>query len=187
MLQQGPDQDAAWGEFAARYQDTIYRFCLRRQLQPADAQDATQDVLLRLYKGLSRYDRSKGRFRDWLGRVALNAVRDFARAREGAPRGAGGDGARRLLDGVEARQELLQRLGERFDLELLEQARAEVQGGVEGRVWDAYRLLEEEGLSGAEVAGRLGLALGTVYAHRCKVKDKLRAAVRRLENEGAGA
>ncbi len=181
----GPNQGPAWQEFVERYWVIVYRFGCRRSLQPDDAQDVAQDVLLRLFRGLRGYDRARGRFRDWLGMVALNAVRDFVAERQRAGQAAGEDVVR-LLENVEAREELMQRLGEQFDLELLEQAREEVKIGVEESTWEAYRLLAEEGLPGAVVAQRLGLAVATVYAHRCRVQEKVRAAVRRLENEGVG-
>ena len=43
-----PSDQAAWDQFVERYSPRIYGWCRRWNLQEADAQDVTQDVLLRL-------------------------------------------------------------------------------------------------------------------------------------------
>ena len=42
------DESDAWREFVDRYGPKIYRWCLHWNLQPADAEDITQIVLLKL-------------------------------------------------------------------------------------------------------------------------------------------
>lgn len=71
-----PADAAAWREFEARYRDLIRRYCRRRELQTADAEDVSQLVLLALARALQRFtfDPARGRFRDYLGRVVNNAI-----------------------------------------------------------------------------------------------------------------
>src|SRR5262249_45725343 len=72
---------AAWQEFDARYKDLILGYCFARGLQHADAQDVRQTVMLNLMNSLCKfeYDPTRGRFRDYLGRIVRNAVyRHFA-------------------------------------------------------------------------------------------------------------
>ncbi|MFN5945118.1 MAG: RNA polymerase sigma factor [Phycisphaerae bacterium] len=61
---------AAWAEFESRYRDLVYRFCLSRGLQHADAEDCAQAVLVNLFRAMPnfKYDREKGRFRDYVYR-----------------------------------------------------------------------------------------------------------------------
>jgi len=40
----------AWSEFVQIYSPVIYRMARRRGMQDADAQDLSQDVLLRIYQ-----------------------------------------------------------------------------------------------------------------------------------------
>ena len=70
------DDHAAWHEFDARYRELILRYCRRRDLQPADAEDVRQMVMLNLARHLRqfRYRPERGRFRGYLGRTVQNAI-----------------------------------------------------------------------------------------------------------------
>ena len=76
---------AAWAEFEARYRELLVRFCRRRGLQEADAEDVVQHV----FAGLSRsmagfaYDPSRGRFRDYLCRCVVHAISKWSGRRNG--------------------------------------------------------------------------------------------------------
>jgi RNA polymerase sigma-70 factor (ECF subfamily) len=77
-----PQDEAAWRTFESRYRDLIRRFCRRRGLQTADAEDVSQLVLLAMTRTLPgfQYMPERGRFRDYLGRVAENAVRQHLKS-----------------------------------------------------------------------------------------------------------
>ena len=123
LAQIGRDRQdpVAWRRFVDRYGKRIYEWCLNRQLQPVDAEDVTQEVLLKLAVRLGEfeYDQSQS-FRGWLRRITENAVMDFFRQRKA--RGAGQHAADALerLAHEEAREDLVIRLREMFDLELLD-------------------------------------------------------------------
>lgn len=71
-----PDDDVAWREFDRRYRDLILRTCRRCGLQLADAEDVRQVVMMNLARAFPafRYDRERGRFRGYLGRIVKNAI-----------------------------------------------------------------------------------------------------------------
>lgn len=56
---------------AERYKDTIFRIALNYCKNPADADDITQNVLIRCYKSTKAFD-SEEHLRNWLIRVAIN-------------------------------------------------------------------------------------------------------------------
>lgn len=73
---------AAWSEFESTYRELITRYARARGLQPADADDVCQSVLLKLFRTIRsfEYDTAKGRFRSYLHRMVKNEIVDqFAR------------------------------------------------------------------------------------------------------------
>jgi RNA polymerase sigma factor (sigma-70 family) len=61
----------ALGELIRRIQDTIYRLALRTLFLPADAEDATQEILVKIITHLSDF-RGESRFSTWCFRIAAN-------------------------------------------------------------------------------------------------------------------
>lgn len=59
-----------------RYQDTVYRVALHCLGRPQDAEDAMQDVFLRLYIRKESFE-SEEHLRRWLIRITINVCRDM--------------------------------------------------------------------------------------------------------------
>src|SRR5437899_3265349 len=80
-------REEAWAVFQARYRDVLLAWCRRHQMSPEDAEDLTQEVLLKLFEALSRgaYDPAKGRLRCWLKTVVDRAAHDCWRRRRRRP------------------------------------------------------------------------------------------------------
>ena len=181
QLRQDPSNQAGWDEFVERYGRHIYRWCRQWNLQDADAEDVTQDILMKLTQKLRAftYDPSRS-FRGWLKTVAHHAWRDFADSRH-AGRGAGDGKFQELMLTVEAREDLAERLEQAFDLELLEAAKARVRLRVAPHTWEAFRLMAFEDLSVDEVAARAHLQVAMVYVAKSKVQKMLKEEIAKLE------
>ncbi len=178
----------AWREFVERYGKRIYQWCLSRRLQAADAEDVTQDVLAKLARHLGSFDYDKNQtFRGWLRRMTENAVTDFFRKtrRHGAGRQV--DDALTALDQAEAREDLVNRLNEAFDLELLDMAKARVCARVDRRRWLAWEWTAIDQRSSEEVAAELNMTLPTVYSNRYQIQKKIADEIRRLEADSQAA
>jgi RNA polymerase sigma-70 factor (ECF subfamily) len=177
-LRRQPLDQAAWGEFVERYGRKIYQWCRRWDLQLADAEDVTQEVLLKLAQKLRtfRYDPS-GSFRAWLKTLTRHAWSDFVES--GTRNGHG----RRMksLDVLGAGEDLVAELDEEFDRELLDEAMARVQLRVEPHTWEAFRLTALENLSGAETARQLGIKVATVFVAAGRVRKRLQEELRQLQ------
>jgi len=177
------DRDpTAWRAFVDRYGPRIYEWCLNRRLRPADAEDVTQEVLVKLARrmGAFEYDESLT-FRGWLRRITENAVIDFLRERRAKGGGQQVADGLELLEEAEAREDLATRLGDAFDLELLDAAKDRVRGRVEHRRWMAWELTAVEQRPGEDVAAELDMKLPTVYSSRYQVQKLIADEVRRLE------
>jgi RNA polymerase sigma-70 factor (ECF subfamily) len=181
-LREQPANRTAWQDFVARYRPRIYAHCLAFPLQPADAEDVTQAVLLRLVEKLPafRYDPTQ-RFRAWLRTVTRHILSDYLAERQRQP-GSGDSAIVRLLDNLGAREGLAQQVEAEFDRELLDEALRRVRARVPAQQWEAFRLTALEGFSGAEAGAQLGMLTATVYTAKSKVQRLVREEVRRLED-----
>jgi RNA polymerase sigma factor (sigma-70 family) len=66
---------AALEELVGRVQDRVYRLALRMVTRPVEAEDATQEILIRVMTRLSTY-RGEAAFTTWVHRVAVNHLLD---------------------------------------------------------------------------------------------------------------
>ena len=181
QLRRNPSDQASWDEFVERYGRHIYRWCRQWNLQDADAEDVTQDILVKLTQKLRAfaYDPSRS-FRGWLKTVAHHACKDFNDSRHA--RRAGGDGrVQELMQTLEARDDLIQKLQEAFDHEVLEAAKVRVRLRVAPHTWEAFRLVALEGLPVAEVAAAVRMQVAMVYVAKSKVQKMIQEEIRKLE------
>lgn len=65
---------ASLNDLLRRHQDFIYNVALKMLNNVADAEDATQEILIKIVTQLSRYDKTKAQFRTWLYRITFNHV-----------------------------------------------------------------------------------------------------------------
>ena len=172
----------AWAEFVHRYGRQIYCWCGRWKLQQADAEDLTQNVLLRLHARLRtfRYDPGQS-FRAYLKALTHYAWCDLLQGNRRPGAGSGDTAVLDRLQSVEARDDLMRRLDEEFDQELLAEAAERVRRRVEPHTWEAFRLTALEGLSGAAAAEQLGMKVVTVFKAKSKVQKMLQEEVARPE------
>jgi RNA polymerase sigma factor (sigma-70 family) len=177
-----PADQAAWGEFAERYGRKIYGWCRHWQLQEADAEDVTQQVLLKLAHKMRTfsYDPSRS-FRAWLKTVTHHAWRDYVEGQRRPGAGSGDTSVLEQLHTVQARDNLVAELDEEFTRELLDEAMARVRLRVQPHTWQAFEMLSVEGRSGAEAAERLGMKVATVFVAKSKVQKMIQEEVRKLE------
>lgn len=181
-LRGDPSDQRAWAEFVDHYGGKVLHWCRAWGLQDADAADVTQAVLLQLAVSMRTFAYEPGKsFRAWLKTVARHALSAFLARRARPGRGSGDTQVHEQLGSVAARDDLLGRLEEGFDLELLNEAARRVRLRVEPRTWEAFELTAREGLSGAEAAARLGMQASQVYVAKRRVRQMLQEEVARLE------
>lgn len=177
-LRDPADRDA-WGTFALNYGKRIYTWCRRWNLQEADTEDVTQGLLVNIPTKMRsfQYDPKVGSFRAWLKTVVRHALADFVRARQKL-----GKTSHAALESVEAEQDLIKELDERFERELLEEAMARVELRVSKPTWEAFRLTAIEQQSGKQAADSLKIPVAHVYVYKQRVQEMLKEEIRQLES-----
>jgi RNA polymerase sigma-70 factor (ECF subfamily) len=181
-LRHDPSDTSAWHEFVRRYGARIIQWSRRWGLQEADARDVAQNVLLEIAKKISRFQyKAGGSFRGWLRKLTRAAWCDFLDRRKAWHRGHGGEKTLRTLETAAARDDLVARLEDQFDHELVRVAMHNVKNRVQPQTWEAFRLLAIEELSGEQSARRLKMKLGSTFAAKSKVQRMIREEIKRLE------
>ncbi|MDX1659677.1 MAG: sigma-70 family RNA polymerase sigma factor [Nitriliruptorales bacterium] len=79
QAEEGPDPVPTWDEVASRYGRKIYTTAYRLTGDPDEAQDLAQDVFVRVYRNLDKYE--PGTFDGWLYRITKNMFLDRVRRR----------------------------------------------------------------------------------------------------------
>lgn len=180
-LQQLPRDQMAWAEFVGRYGRRIEGWCARWGLQEADAKDVAQTVLLKFLKAARTFHYNpEKRFRSWLKTVTHHAWQDWVRSRRQVASGGErcGDDP---LESLAARDDLAAWIEGAYEQELLDEALVRVRPRVQPQTWDAFRLTTYEGLSGAEAAARLSMAITSVYKAKSNIQKMIEAEIRKLE------
>lgn len=78
-----PGDDKSWREFVGIYDPLVYRYARLRGLTHEDARELVQEcmtVLVRTMPGFE-YSREKGKFKNWLRRLADNKICDMFKRR----------------------------------------------------------------------------------------------------------
>jgi RNA polymerase sigma-70 factor (ECF subfamily) len=181
-LRVAPADPATWSEFVRHYGPKIFAWCRRWGAQETDAEEITQMVLLKLTQKMGDFVYDPGRsFRAWLKTITHHAWHDFPKAMQRRGQGSGDSMFVRLLDSVEARDDLVQYLEAEWTREVLEEAQVRVRLRVAPATWDAFRLTVLEGRSGAEAGHELGMPASQVFVYKFRVQKLLEEEMKRLD------
>ena len=157
-----------------QYGRLIYSMALRIVGDAGAAEEVTQDVLLRCWKGIDRFQPSRGSFTSWLLTMAHHRGVDELRSR------------RSKQQQREVSDEHLAWIAS-SDPELDDaMLRDEVRGALDALPppqREVIMLIFWGGLTRQEVAGQLGIPLGTVHTRLRLGMEKLRVIVGRLFDE----
>lgn len=83
----GHYDDRPFQELMNRYQALIWRVCYSSLHNPQDAEDLTQEVFLKVYRSLARFE-GRSSFKTWIYRIAINTCRNEIRHRSRRPQEA---------------------------------------------------------------------------------------------------
>ncbi|HEX9574425.1 MAG TPA: sigma-70 family RNA polymerase sigma factor [Myxococcales bacterium] len=149
---QGGDQAAFRALYDAHF-DLVYRTCRRLGLPDADAEDAAQETFIVAARKLDRF--SEGKLSTWLYRIAANLVSARHRRRR----------VREALTALWRRPEEPVAPSAERSYEAREAARrvGEILATMAPKKREVFALFELEGLTGEEIAERVGCKVETVW------------------------
>jgi RNA polymerase sigma-70 factor (ECF subfamily) len=176
---------AAWAEFVRQYGPKVREWCRKQGAQDADADDISQQILLRLTQRMRtfEYDPSRGRFRDWMRKVTQHAWYDLVAGRKSWNTAAGG--ADDWLANSAKGEDLADELDEQYRMELLQEAIARVRVLVADHTWSAFDQHFLQKQPAKKVAEELSLSVTNVYQATHRVTQLLKRETERLEGPPA--
>jgi RNA polymerase sigma-70 factor (ECF subfamily) len=168
--------EAAWEDLVRNYTRRVYSICYRFTNSPADAQDITQEVFLRVFRSLKSYRSSEGTFMVWLGRLTRNLLIDHYRRSK----------TERVTDSIEEKLGLLEERASpdsRADAILSGREASEVLQAALQKLSPELRetvvLRDLEGLEYREIAAILNVPEGTVKSRLNRGRAELARVLRR--------
>jgi RNA polymerase sigma factor (sigma-70 family) len=158
-----------WEQLVRDHSARVYRLAYRLTGNPHDAEDLTQDVFVRVFRSLHRFQ--PGTFEGWLHRITTNLFLDGARRRQKIRFDGLADGsADRLPSSWPNPSEQLSDADLDHDV-------AAALAALAPDFRAAVVLCDIEGLSYDEIAGVLDIKIGTVRSRIHRGRSQLRAAL----------
>ena len=154
-LRGSPD---ATRELVERFQPEVYALCARLVGHRHDAEDVTQEVFLRVFRSLGRWDGVRP-LRPWVLGFAVNRCRSWVGRR------------RRVPEPVDYLHDVPGRPSEKPADELTAALRAAVDG-LRAEYREVFVLFHEHGQPYEDIAAALGRPVGTVktWLHRARLE-----------------
>ncbi len=175
------NESEAFARIIDAYQGRVLGFVSRMLPSDEDALDVTQEVFIRAYRNLDRFD-SRSSLRTWLFKIAHNLCIDSARRRKrsfvlhstaaGRP-----DESEWEFDDPSAGPE---------DLVLSDELRQVVSQAISEmseKLREVLLLHEEQEMAYEEIAQTLGIPVGTVKSRLFLARGHLQKAVARYQNQ----
>ena len=176
----------AWAELVRTHHRRVYGLCYRFTGSPADAEDLTQDVFLKVYSNLASFDTGRGSLQVWITPMTPNLLVDNIRRTPTQP------APRSLDEGWESAEELkpvdrltaggpspLESAASKELAKMVQNALARVS--VELR--EAVILRDLQDLDYKEIAQVLGIPEGTVKSRISRGRAELARLLERNKRE----
>ncbi|HEY7312404.1 MAG TPA: sigma-70 family RNA polymerase sigma factor [Gemmataceae bacterium] len=172
--------DVSWQRLVDLYTPLVRDWLRRHDLDGADADDLTQEVMQVLVRELPNFhhDLRPGAFRRWLRNVTINRLRIFWRDRRSRPTAAGGSNFGHVLDHLEDPNSGLSRLwDEEHDRHVAHRLLELIEPEFESTTWRAFRGLVLESKRTADVAAELGITTNAVRIAKSRVLGRFRQEI----------
>lgn len=178
-----PDNHTIWRQYVDRYRPILVGYARRLGLGD-DAEDVAQQVLASFSTAYRRgkYDRDKGRLRDWLFGIARNELRNWRRRHSRREVQVGGDADQTDFFAQLRDEDYLEKTWElEWRQAVVRQCLEEVRLEVDAKTLEAFELFASQGLPARSVAERLGITSNAVFIAKHRVLKRIRELLPEME------
>jgi RNA polymerase sigma-70 factor (ECF subfamily) len=159
----GKNNRKAQSQLYEEFGSLWYSICLRYHQSEEDAQDTLQNALIKIYGNLKQFDPARGSFKSWSSRIVVNENLMLLRKNKNTF----------TVPPDELGHELTDKTLSAMDILSARELTRLVQSLPEGyRI--VFNLYVIEGFSHEEIAGKLGISVGTSKSQLYKAKQQLK-------------
>jgi RNA polymerase sigma-70 factor (ECF subfamily) len=169
----------AFGEIVLKYQDKVYNLCRHMLRNAEDAEDAAQDVFLKAYQALLKFQPDASLY-TWLYRIATNTCIDYKKKPIFESLfGDNGEGERLVHD----RASDTPSPEKLYQLKQTDEALQESLEKLSPKLRAIIVLKEIEELSYEEIADALEISLGTVKSRIARAREELQKLMQKFREQ----
>ena len=170
---------SAFGEIVLKYQDKIYNLCRHMLGNADDAEDAAQDVFLKAYQALPKFQPEASLY-TWLYRIATNTCIDYKKKPIFESLfGDSGEGERLVHD----RASDAPSPEKLYQSKQIDQALQVCLGKLSPKLRAIIILKEIEELSYEEIADTLEISMGTVKSRIARAREDLQKCMKKFREQ----
>lgn len=182
-----PANLAVWTQYVNRYRPMLLAYAQRLGLPPADGEDAAQQILTEFCRAYQagKYDRDRGRLREWLFGIARNQIMNLRRRRATRPEvqiadSTNGTG---FLERAADDEQLTSVWDDEWQNAILRDCLTAVRREVEPKTFEAFELFACSGLPAAQVAQQLNMTENAVFGAKRRVLRRARELLANIQHE----
>ncbi|WDE97479.1 sigma-70 family RNA polymerase sigma factor [Lentisphaera profundi] len=170
--------EKSWGDFVDTYRPFIYSVCRKMNVAHYEAEELTQDILLKLWGKLPEFQYEKnGRFRAWLCTVTGNQVKNFFRSHQRR-----NERDKKYFDESITDPEIESITEESWKKYAVLRALENIRPLFSEKVFDIFNLLQQ-GKTRPQVAELMDVSPNQVSVYKERVLRRLTSEIRRLDQE----
>ena len=171
--------NSAFGDIVLKYQDKIYNLCRHMLGNAHDAEDASQDVFLKAFQALSKFQPEASLY-TWLYRVATNTCIDRRRKPVFESLFGGSEEGERLVHDRASDAPSPERL---YQSKQLDRTLQESLGKLSPKLRTIIILKEMEELSYEEIVDTLEISMGTVKSRIARAREELQILMKKFREQ----
>ena len=179
-----PGNQTIWQQYVDRYRPLLVGYARRLGLA-RDAEDVAQQILASFCQSYraNKYEREKGRLRDWLFGIARNEIRNWYRRK--LPREvcvAGPDSRTEFFAQIEDDNHLETLCERELREAVMRQCLAQVKLEVGDTKFAAFELFASQGVPARQVAEQLGITSNAVFIAKHRILKRIRELLPEMES-----
>lgn len=170
-------QQSGWQTLVEIYTPHVQAWLRRQQVQDADRDDISQEVLSTVIRRLPDFEHNGrvGAFRNWLRAITVNCLRDYWRKRKRGPLATGASDFQEWLGQLEdPASGLTQVWNQEYDRHVTRTLLDRLRPQFEPSTWQAFQRFALDEIPAADVARELGMTANAVFIAKSRVLTRLR-------------